>query len=106
MHGKTKRGKQKYDWVYNEVYHQYKPFYVLYHGHHNSTVYNNVAYWFITDKTWSLGKNVNISGSDFKYATELAHIFYFKLNIIKYSGKEEQLGAWEAFCLWLNISAI
>jgi len=43
MHGKTKRGKQKYDSVYNEVYHQYELFYMMYHGHHNFTVYNNVA---------------------------------------------------------------
>jgi len=28
MYGKTKRGKQKYDSVYNEAYHQYKLFYI------------------------------------------------------------------------------
>jgi len=44
MHGKTKRGRQNYDLVYNEAYHQHKLFYMLYHGQHNFTVYNNVAY--------------------------------------------------------------
>jgi len=46
-----------------------------------------------------LGKNVNISGSEIKYAIEVAYIFHFKLNILKNQGKEEQLGAWAVFGL-------
>jgi predicted nucleotidyltransferase len=99
IYGKTKRGRQNYDSVYNEAYHQYKLFYMLYHGQHNFTVYNNVAYYFITNKTWSSGKNVDISGSDIKYGNEAEHIFYFKLHILKNSEKEEQLWAWAVFDL-------
>lgn len=62
---------------------------MLYHGHHNFTVFNNVSYEFITDKTWSSDKNVDISGSEIKYTIEVAHIFYFELNTLKNSGKEE-----------------
>jgi hypothetical protein len=36
-----------------------------------------------------LGHQVDISGSEIEYAIEVACILYFKLNVLKNSGKEE-----------------